>query len=74
MCSTEYSTDKLCNQKSERQEEVDLARSPLKHNGYPDILLYRNKPVKKTKNSEHETRGLSILPYLQDLLTKSNDA
>jgi len=29
-----------------------------------DRLLYRKKPGNKTKNEEHERRGLAILPYL----------
>jgi len=51
--------NKLCDQESERQEETNLVRSTLKQNGYPGKLL---KPVNKTKNEEHETRGLAISP------------
>ena len=64
--------DKLCNQESERQEQIDFVRSTLKQNGYPNRLLHRKKPVNKTKNEEHERRGWAILPYLPGL-TKSND-
>jgi len=36
---------------SEKQVKIDLVRSTLKQNGYPDKLLHRKKPVKKqTKN------------------------
>jgi len=30
-------------------------------------LFYRKKPANATKNQEHETRGLAILPYLPGL-------
>jgi len=42
--------DKLCDQQSERQESIDLVRSTFKHSSYPHRLLYRKKPVNKTKN------------------------
>ena len=57
-----HRADKLCDQESERKKEIDLVRSTLKQNGYPDRLLYREKSVNATKNQEHETRGLVLLP------------
>ena len=65
-----YRADKLCDQESERKKEIDLVRSSLKQNGYPDRLLYRKKSANATKNQEHETRGLAILPDLRGLTDK----
>jgi len=56
--------DKLCDQESERQKELDLVRSTLKQNGHPHRLLYCTKTGNKTKNEEHERRGLAIRTYL----------
>jgi len=65
-----HRADKLCDQESERKKEIDLVRSSLKQNGYPDRLLYRKKSANATKNQEHETRGLAILPDLRGLTDK----
>jgi len=65
-----HQADKLCDQESERKKEIDLVRSTLKQNGYPDKLLYRKKSANATKSQEHETRGLAILPYLPGLTDK----
>ena len=65
-----HRADKLCVQESERRKEIDLVRSTLKQNDYPDRLLYRKKSANATKNQEHETRGLAILPYLLGLTDK----
>ena len=65
-----HRADKLCDQESERKKEIDLVRSTLKQNDYPDRLLYRKKSANATKNQEHETRGLAILPYLPGLTDK----
>jgi len=65
-----YRADKLCDQESERKKEIDLVRSTPKQNGYPDRLLRRKKSSNATKNEEHETRGLAILPFLPGLTDK----
>ena len=62
-----HRADKLCDQESEQKKEIDLVRSTLKQNGYPDRLLHRKKPANATKNQERETIGLAILPYLPGL-------
>jgi len=53
--------DKFYDRESERQEVIDLVRSILRENGYPNRMLYQKKHVHKTTNEDHERRGLVIL-------------